>query len=163
MVINKREDVTKQGFCKILWRKLRTSGKSLISTYLKFFRVGGTRKGVGAYLSLRGGRWGGGGRSFEAGRLLHFSALRMGAYSRWALIWGWVLIRINTVSTQKKNAHRPDIKTDRLKNVFVNRIIFRRNLWSFYYLYTVCLTYFYLFICIHYVLCIFRFSTADVT
>ena len=48
----------------------------------------GTRKGVGAYLSLslRGGRWGGGGRLFEAGCLLNFSAFRMGAYSRWALI-----------------------------------------------------------------------------
>ena len=36
-----------------------------------------------------GGKWGG--RLFEAGRLLTFSAFRMGAYSRWALI------RINTV------------------------------------------------------------------
>ena len=42
-----------------------------------------------------GGR--GGGRLFEAGRLLTFSAFRMGAYSRWALIRGWALIRINTV------------------------------------------------------------------
>ena len=39
-----------------------------------------------------------GGRLFEAGRLLTFSAFRMGAYSRWALIRGWVLIRINTVT-----------------------------------------------------------------
>ena len=38
-----------------------------------------------------------GGHLFEAGRLLTFSALRMGAYSRWALIRGWALIRINTV------------------------------------------------------------------
>ena len=44
---------------------------------------------------MRGG--GGGGRLFEAGRLLTFSAFRMGAYSRWALIRGWELIRINTV------------------------------------------------------------------
>ena len=29
---------------------------------------------------------------------------------------------------RKKSAHRPDIKTDRFKNVFVNRIIFRYNL-----------------------------------
>ena len=36
-------------------------------------------------------------RLFEAGRLLTFSAFRMGAYSRWALIRGWALIRINTV------------------------------------------------------------------
>ena len=38
-----------------------------------------------------------GGRLFEAGRSLTFSAFRMGAYSRWALIGGWALIRINTV------------------------------------------------------------------
>ena len=38
-----------------------------------------------------------GGRLFEAGHLLTFSAFRMGAYWRWALIRGWALIRINTV------------------------------------------------------------------
>ena len=43
------------------------------------------------------GGWGRGGRLFEAGCLLTFSAFRMGAYSRWALIRGWALIRINTV------------------------------------------------------------------
>ena len=54
-----------------------------------------------AYLSLSlsgSGRkvwWGG--CLLEAGRLLPFSAFRMGAYSRWALIRGWALIRINTV------------------------------------------------------------------
>ena len=37
-------------------------------------------------------------RLFEAGRLLTFSAFRMGTYSRWALIRGWALTRINTVS-----------------------------------------------------------------
>ena len=37
------------------------------------------------------------GRLFEAGRLITFSSFRMGAYSRWALIRGWALIRINTV------------------------------------------------------------------
>ena len=56
---------------------------------------------MGAYLSLSGSErevgWGGGGRLFEAGRLLTFSAFRMGAYSRWALIRGWAPIRINTV------------------------------------------------------------------
>ena len=31
------------------------------------------------------------------GRLLTFSAFRMGAYSRWTLIRGCALIRINTV------------------------------------------------------------------
>ena len=44
---------------------------------------------------------GGGGRLFEAGRLSTFSAFRMGAYSRWALIRGWALIRINTVCTEE--------------------------------------------------------------
>ena len=41
---------------------------------------------------------GGDGRLFVAGRLLTFSAFRMGAYARLALIRGWALIRINTVS-----------------------------------------------------------------
>ena len=41
--------------------------------------------------------WGGGGRLFDAGRLLPFSAIRMGPYSRWALIRGSALIWINTV------------------------------------------------------------------
>ena len=46
-----------------------------------------------------GGRWGG--RLFEAGRLLSFSAFRMGAYSRWAaLIRGWALIRIKYGNTR---------------------------------------------------------------
>ena len=49
---------------------------------------------VGTYLSLS--VWGGGGRLFEAGRLLTFSAFRMGAYLRWALIRGWAFIQINT-------------------------------------------------------------------
>ena len=50
---------------------------------------------MNAYLSLIGrGR---GGRLFKAGRLLTFSAFRMGAYSRWALIRGWAVIRITTV------------------------------------------------------------------
>ena len=46
--------------------------------------------GVVTYLSLSGsGRevgWGGRIKIFEAGCLLTFSAFRMGAYSRWALI-----------------------------------------------------------------------------
>ena len=84
MLITKREEVTKQGFCKILWRKLRLREGlllSLIRLLLEFF--------------LEGVGWGG--RLFEAGRLLTFSAFSMGAYSRWALIRGWAIIRINTV------------------------------------------------------------------
>ena len=30
MIITKREEVTKQGFCKILWRKLRPQGSLLL-------------------------------------------------------------------------------------------------------------------------------------
>ena len=44
-----------------------------------------------------GGRWRGGGRLFEAGCLLAFSAFRMGAYLRWVLIRGWAPIRVSTV------------------------------------------------------------------
>ena len=43
-----------------------------------------------------------GGHLFEAGRLLTFSAFRMGIYSRWALIRGWALIRINAVAKVSK-------------------------------------------------------------
>ena len=45
-----------------------------------------------------------GGYLFEAGRLLTFSAFRMGAYSRWVLIQGWALIRIygNSVKNSKR-------------------------------------------------------------
>ena len=60
--------------------------------------------GVDAILSLIGRRrgWGWGGRLFEAGHLLTFSAFRMGAYSRWAIIRGWALSRINTVCVNPK-------------------------------------------------------------
>ena len=43
---------------------------------------------------------------------------------------------------RNKSAHRPNIKTYRFKNVFENRLIFKYNLWSFYYLYILCLMYF---------------------
>ena len=69
MPVTKREEVTKQGFCKILGRTLRLRGSLLLVLT----------------------------RLFEAGRLLTFSTFRMGAYSRWALIRGWAVIRINTV------------------------------------------------------------------
>ena len=39
-----------------------------------------------------------GGRLLEADGLLTLSAFKMDAYSRWALIRGWALIRINTVT-----------------------------------------------------------------
>ena len=53
---------------------------------------GGVRVGTYLSLSVKGRGWGGRGRLFEAGRLLTFSAFRMGAYLSWAIIQGWVLI-----------------------------------------------------------------------
>ena len=50
MVIAKREDVTKQGFCKILSRKLSLRGSLLLE--LIQFLGGGV--GVGALFSLSG-------------------------------------------------------------------------------------------------------------
>ena len=82
--MTKREDVTKQGSCKILKRKLGLWGSLLL--VLIHFLGGGV--GVVDYLSLSRSGWevGWGARLFEAGHLLTFSALRMGAYSRWVLI-----------------------------------------------------------------------------
>ena len=82
MVTTKREDVTKQGSCKILSRKLHLRESLLLVLVLIQFLGGGV--GVVAYLSLSGR--GVGGRLFEVGRSLTFSAFRMGAYSRWVLI-----------------------------------------------------------------------------
>ena len=75
----KREDVTKQGFCKILCRKLRLPGSLLLVPRAILWLLlvliqclGGAMGkgvGVGAYS-------------------------RLGAYSRWALIRGWALMRI---------------------------------------------------------------------
>ena len=59
-------------------KKNPSSGKSLISTYSIF------------------GGWGGGGRyKFEF--VWECEEGGVGAYSKWALIRGWALIRINTV------------------------------------------------------------------
>ena len=80
MLIIIREEVTRQGFCKILWGKLRARGSLLLE-----------------FIHSSGWGGGGGGRLFEEGHLLTFSAFRMDAYSRWVLIWNWALIRINTV------------------------------------------------------------------
>ena len=80
-------------------RKLRLRGCLLL--VLIQFLGGGV--GVVAYLSLSGsGREvGWGGRLFEAGRISTFSAFRMGAYSRWALIRGWALVRIRDGPLEK--------------------------------------------------------------
>ena len=54
MVITKLEDVTKEGFRKILCRTLRLWGSILLVTYSTFFgwEVKGGGVGVGAYSSL---------------------------------------------------------------------------------------------------------------
>ena len=87
----------KARFLQNILKKTPSSGSLLLVIIL----FGGVGNGLSAYLSLSGSGmevgWGGGGCLFEAGRLLTLSAFRMGAHSRWALIRGWALIRINTV------------------------------------------------------------------
>ena len=78
MLITKREDVTKPGFCKILWRKLRLR-RSLLLVLIQFFLAEG---GGGGGL---GGEMGGVG----VGSYLSLSGREVG--------WEWALIRINTV------------------------------------------------------------------
>ena len=56
-----------------------------------------------------------GGRLFEAGRLLIISDFRIGAYSRWALIRGWALIRINTVNRRPQTDWTGAYKLNRTK------------------------------------------------
>ena len=60
MLITKREEVTKQGFCKILWRKLR-SRESLLLKFIhssgwsegeRLFEFDWEEEGVGAYSRL---------------------------------------------------------------------------------------------------------------
>ena len=60
MLITKREEVTKQGFCKILWRKLRPR-ESLLLEFIHLSGWGGgeclfefdwEEEGVGAYSRL---------------------------------------------------------------------------------------------------------------
>ena len=64
-----RRIVTKQRFCKLLWRKLPSSGKSLIRIYtLKWVGLGWAL--IWVWLGGGGGR-----RLFEAGRLLTFFCL----------------------------------------------------------------------------------------
>ena len=72
MVLIKREDVTKQGFCKI-----PSSGKSVISTYLMFFGLEGPERGWGG-----GGGAGGGGSLFEFEFEFEGGGVGVGAYSR---------------------------------------------------------------------------------
>ena len=85
MPVTKREEVTEQGFCKILGRTLRLRGSLLLvliqfQFHLIIAQVGGV--GVGANWVWLGGGRGWGVRLFEGGRLLTFSAFRMGANPR---------------------------------------------------------------------------------
>ena len=60
MLMTKREEVAKQGFCKILWRKLRSQGSLLLEFIHSSGWDGGERlfefdwgeEGVGAYSKL---------------------------------------------------------------------------------------------------------------
>ena len=85
MVITKCEHVTKQSFCELplLLRKLPLWG-SLFMLVLIQSHCNPSGWSVG-------------------GRLLTFSAFRMGAYLSCALIRGWPLIRINTVCQKKSS------------------------------------------------------------
>ena len=92
--INANNKTRRSNKATFLWNTLKktpSSGKSLIRIYS--LKWGGWEWAL-VWVWLR---WGGGGRLFEAERLLTFSAFRTGAYSRWALIRSWALIRINTV------------------------------------------------------------------
>ena len=95
LAFNANNKTRRSNKARFLWNTLKktpSSGKSLIRIYsLKWVGWGW----VVIWVWLGGG---GGGRLFEAGRLLTFSAFRMGSYSRWALIRGWALIRINAVN-----------------------------------------------------------------
>ena len=75
MLITKSEDATKKVSVKYS-EENSVFGRVSYYLLLEFFFMGGV---------------GWGGRLFEAGCLLTFSASRMGAYSRWAPIRGWVL------------------------------------------------------------------------
>ena len=89
MLVTKREEVTEQGFCKILWRKLRPRG-ILLLVFIQFqFQSHCHSSGWGGGWALiwvwlgggGGGVWGWG-----------WALIR-----RWALIRDWALIPINTV------------------------------------------------------------------
>ena len=69
MVITKHEDITKQGFCKTLWKKLRLQG-SLFLVIIQFFG-----EGVGGEMG-----WGGSGRLFKSDLEWEGGGLGVGAY-----------------------------------------------------------------------------------
>ena len=101
MVLKKTRRCNKARFLKNTLKKTPSSGESIISTYsisisllLKSISEFSGAASLMCDMVTGGGR----GRLFEAGRLLTFSAFRMGAYLRWALIRGWAFIRIITVT-----------------------------------------------------------------
>ena len=85
-MVTKRKHVTKQGFCKILWRKLHLR-RSLLLVLIHFCWAGGGR-----------------GLGFGCGHFFEFEWKEEGVGASWfflllgwALIRGWALIWINTV------------------------------------------------------------------
>ena len=93
MLITKREEVTEQGFCKILWRKLRPRG-ILLLVFIQFqFQSHCHSSGLGGGWALiwvwlgggGGGVWGWG-----------WALIR-----RWALIRGWAN-KYGSIKTQWK-------------------------------------------------------------
>ena len=91
--INANKKTRRSNKARFLWNTLKKSLSSGIS-YIRIYSIKWVGWGWALTWVWLGG--GGGGRLFEAGRLLTFTAFRMGAYSRWAVIRGWALIRINT-------------------------------------------------------------------
>ena len=104
MVMIKLEDETRQGSCKILWRKFRLRASLLLVLVQCFLGGRDQKEGRGwalidLSLSLSGREVGWGWALIRGRAPINF---RMGACSRWALIRGWAFIRINTVIEPKK-------------------------------------------------------------
>ena len=131
MQITKREEVTKQGFCKILWRKLHPR-ESLLLDYYLFTQVGGV--GVSAYrIWVRLGE-GGGGCLFEAGHLLTFSAFRMGVNSRlgaYSNKYGTkIVLHGNSTSKLSATSATTEIRKWGKQKLWMYNTLFRRFLCS---------------------------------
>ena len=62
---------------------------------------------------------------FRSGRLLTFSAFRMGSYLRWVLIPGWALIRIKTVLFYRYHHEAPSnqVSPDQFLGIFLAQLV----------------------------------------
>ena len=102
--INSNNKTRRCNKVRFLWNTLKktpSSGKSLISTY-----------------SILGG-WGGAGRLFEFE--WEWEGGGEGTYSRWALIRGWALIRINTVcgnQPRSQGSLLPTLRSERARILY---------------------------------------------